>query len=62
MYFWKYRLRQAWLDKCLTSRVSEHPSKDTMGDGSIYCCNLKDSTSTKFSNRCEGNYVLKSSF
>ena len=62
MYFRKYRLRNTWLDKCLTRHVSEHPSTDNMANGPKYCCNLNDSTLTKFLNPCEGCSIGKSLF
>ena len=30
MYFWTYRLRKTWLNKCLKSPVSEDPSTSNM--------------------------------
>ena len=62
MYFWNYRLRKTWLDKCVKSPLSDDPSKDNMANGSKHCCNLNDSALTIFSNQCEGNYVAKVSF
>ena len=62
MYLRKYRLRKTWLHKSLTSRVSEHPSSDNMGDGSKHCRNLNGSTFTIFINHCEGNNVGKVAF
>ena len=62
MCFRKYRLRKRWLDKCLRSCVSEHPSTDNIVDGSKHCWTLNDRTSTIFINHCESNDVGKSSF
>ena len=55
MYFWKYRLKKIWLDKCLKRRVSEDPWTDNTANGSTHCCNLNGSTSTLFINHCEGS-------
>ena len=62
MYFRKYRLWKTWLVRCLTSRVTEHPSTDKMVNGSKHCLNLNESASTIFINNCEGNCVGNSSF
>ena len=62
MYFRKCRLRKTWLDKCLTSRFSEHPSKDNMANGWKHCCNLNNSTFTISINYCKGHYVPKPLF
>ena len=61
MYFAKCLLRKTWLVKCLTSRVSDHPSTDSMGDGSKHCFNLNDSISTIFINHWSGSYIRKRS-
>ena len=52
----------SWLDKCLTSCVSQDPSTDIKAIGLKHCWNLNGSTSTVFINHCEGNYAGKSSF
>ena len=62
MSFGNYRLRKRWLDKCLTSHASEHPSTNNMANGSKHCCNMNDSNFTIFINHCGRNYVGKSSF
>ena len=55
MCFQNYRLRKIWLGKCLTSRVSDHPSTDKIANGSKHCCDLNDSTFTMFINHCGDN-------
>ena len=62
MYFRKYRLRKTCLDKCLTSPVSKHISKDTMTNGSKQCCSLNDSSFTIFIKHSGANYVRKNIF
>ena len=57
MYLRKYRLRKIWLDKYLTSRVSEDPYTDNKENGLRHCSNLNDSTFTKFIKRCEGSCI-----
>ena len=59
MYFWKYRLRKLWLDKCLKSLVSEDILTDNKENGSKHCSNLNDSTFTIFINHCEGSCIGK---
>ena len=43
MYFWTYRLRKTWLDKCLKSPILEKPSRSSMVKGRKHCWNLNDS-------------------
>ena len=62
MYFRKYRLRKAWLDKSLKSRLSEDSSTDNMANGSKHFCNLNDGTFTRISNQSGANYVGKTLF
>ena len=40
MYFGNYRLRRTWLNKCLKSPYSEHPSRSDMVKDSKHCWNL----------------------
>ena len=44
MYFGKSRLRKIWLDKCLKSRVLEHPQTDNVENGLKHSCNLNGCT------------------
>ena len=44
MYFQNYRLRKTWLDQCLKSSVSQHPSTDNTVNGPQHYCNLNDRT------------------
>ena len=37
MYFWTYRLRTTWLDKCLKSADLEDPSTSNMISEPKYC-------------------------
>ena len=60
MYLLNYRLRKTWLDKCLKSPVSEHPSTSNMANGSKHCWNLNDSSFTIFIDPCEGSSGWKS--
>ena len=62
MYFPKYRLRKAWLDKWLKSSVSEHPETENMANCSKQCSNLNDSTFTKFVNTVKVVALEKVSF
>ena len=62
MYLGKYRLRKTLLDKCLKSRVAEHPSTNNMVNWSKHGYNLNDSPFTIFINHCGDNYVGKSLF
>ena len=55
MCFRFYRLQKAWLDACLKSPVSEDPSRRNMVNGPKHCCNLNESTFTKFIDHCEDN-------
>ena len=49
MNFRKYRLRKTWLDKCLKSPISEHPSAVNMLKGPKHFLNLHDSILSYFS-------------
>ena len=60
MYFRNQGLQKTSLDKCLKDRVSEDPSTDNITSGLTHCCDLKDSTFTKFINHCQGNCLGKS--
>ena len=62
MYFPKYQLRKALLDKCLKSRVSEDPWIENMENCSKQCSNLNDSTFTKFLNTVKVVALEKVSF
>ena len=62
MYFRKYRLRKAWLNKCLKSCALEDPSTKNMANASKHCCDLNDRTFTIFINHCGDNYVGKCLF
>ena len=46
MYFRKYLLRNAWLDKCLKNRLSEDPERENMANRSKQCSNMNGSTFT----------------
>ena len=60
MYFWTYRLRHAWLDKCLKSHLSEDPSTSEMTNGPKHCSRLDGSTFTIITGFCGGCSGLKS--
>ena len=62
MYFQNYVLRKRWFDKCVKTPVSEDPSKSSIVNGPKHCCILDGSTSTIFTDHCEGNRVGKSLF
>ena len=62
MYFWKYRLRKIFLDKCLKSRVSQDPYTDKKANGSKHCCNLNGRTSSIFINHCEETFSTATTF
>ena len=51
MYLPKYRLQKTWIDKCLKSRLSEDPSTENIANRPKQCCNLSDTTFTKFINQ-----------
>ena len=55
MYFPNYELQKKSLDKCLKSRVSDHPWKGNMFNGPKQLCNLDDSTFTIFIDHFERN-------
>ena len=61
MYFRNYRLPKTWLDQCVKSPFSEHPSKSNMLNAPKQFSNLKDSPFPIFINDWEGNCVIKSS-
>ena len=42
MYLRKYGLPKTWLDQCLKSPVSYHPTKSNMVNAPKHCSNLKD--------------------
>ena len=44
MCFRNYGLPQTWLDQCLKSTVSEHPTKSNMVNAPKHCSNLKDTS------------------
>ena len=60
MYFWSYRLRKTWLDKCLKSLISKEPLRSNMLNGSKHSWNLNNSTLTSFIDHCESNSIGKS--
>ena len=60
MYFWNYRPRKWWLEKCLKGPGSEDPSTSDMVNGPKHSWNLMASTFTIFIGHCEGNWVGKS--
>ena len=60
MYFRIYRLRNASLNKCLKSPVSEDPLTRDMVNGPKHCSKLHDSTFNIFICPCESNAGLKS--
>ena len=60
MYFWTYRLRKTWLDKCLQSFVLEDPSTSNMVNGPKSGSKLNKSNCTISINPCEDNSGLKS--
>ena len=49
-----------WLDKCLTSSLSENPSRSNIVNGLKERSNLNDSTFTMFIDPCESNSGLES--
>ena len=59
MYIRNYGLPKTWLDQCVKSPVSEHPSKSNMLSAQKHCSNLKDSPFTIFINNLEGNALIK---
>ena len=60
MYFPNYCLPKTWLDQCLKSPVSEHPSKNNMVKAPKHCSNLKENPLTLFIDQWEGNCLTKS--
>ena len=62
MYFRNYELGKTWLDKFLTTRVSEDPSTDNMANESKHCCNLNDSIFRMSINHFKGNSTGKNFF
>ena len=60
MYFWSYRLRKTWLDKCLKSLISKEPLRSNMLNGSKHSWNLNNSTLTSFIDHWESNSIGKS--
>ena len=60
MYFWTYRLRKMWLDKCLKSPVSEDLLISNLGKGIKHYSKLNDSILTVFIDPREGNLGSKS--
>ena len=59
MYFRNYGLPKTWLDQCLKSPVSEHPSKSNMLNAPKQCSNLKDGPFTIFLDHWEVNCLQK---
>ena len=55
MYFWDYRLRMTWLDKCLKSSVSEETLKNSMVNRANHYSKRNGSTFTKTIDPSEGN-------
>ena len=55
MYFGNCGLRKQWLDKCLKSPVSEHPSKSNMVNRSKLFLNLNHNTFSIFIDQCLDN-------
>ena len=55
MYFQNYRLRIAWLDKCLDSPASEHPSTVNMLKRAKHLSNLHGNTFIIFFDPSEWN-------
>ena len=53
MYFQNYGLQKTWLDKCLKSAVSLHPSTSNMVKDPKHCSNLNDGTFTSLFDHCE---------
>ena len=60
MYFRNSGLPERWLDQCLKSPISEHPSKSNMVNAPKHCSNLKDASFTIFINHWEGYFFTKS--
>ena len=60
MYFSDFGLPKTWLDQCLKSPISEHPSKNNMVNAPKDCSNFKDSPLTLFIDQWEGNCLTKS--
>ena len=60
MYFQNYGLPKTWLDQCLESPVSEHPSKTNMLNPPKHCSNLKDTPCTIVINHCKRNCLTTS--
>ena len=60
MYFRNYGLPKTWLDQCVKSPVSEHPSKSNMLNAPKHCSNLKDTPFKKFLHHWELNCTTKS--
>ena len=52
MYFWTYRLRKTWLDKCLKSLVSEDFSASNMVNGAKHCSKLNETIFTGLISAC----------
>ena len=60
MYFGNYRLPKLWLDQCVKSPFSEHPSKSNILNAPKHCSNLKDRPFIMFINDWEGNCLIES--
>ena len=54
MHFGNYGFQKTLLDKCLKSRISEDPSTINMVNRMKQCCNLNDTTFTRFVDPYEG--------
>ena len=59
MYFRNFRLSKTWLDHCLKSAVSEHPSTFNMLKGRKHLWNLLDGTFIIFFHHSEGKLFWK---
>ena len=60
MYFRNYGVQNTWLDQCLKSPVSKHPSKSNMVNAPKHCSNLKSRSFTIFTDHGEINCLTKS--
>ena len=60
MYFRNYGLPKTWLDQCVKSPFSEHPSKSNILNAPKHISNLKDGPFTIFINQGAGNCLIKS--
>ena len=60
MYFRTYGLPKSWLDQCLKSPASEHPSKNNMVNVPKHYSTLKNSSFPIFIVHWESNCLIKS--